>query len=160
MVNVLVLGLKVLASQLASMKLDEKENIVSRFQDGFKQMWVNNGNALSKLYAGTGALSQGGSKLMDGARSAARTIQNNLLDKDKQSAYDLLLHGTVRNTDILDRARLLLPTQYWNGMSYIILYCTLYILLYTAPVPLCQAVSSQAQQFTYDQPLRVAVGED
>jgi len=135
------IGLKVLASQLASMKLDEKENIVSRFQDGFKQMWVNNGNALSKLYAGTGALSQGGSKLMDGARSAARTIQNNLLDKDKQSAYDLLLHGTVRNTDILDRARLLLPTQYWN-----------------APVPLCQAVSSQAQQFTYDQPLRVAVG--
>ena len=43
---------------LARMKLDEKENIVSRFEDGFKQMWVNNGNALSKLYAGTGALSQ------------------------------------------------------------------------------------------------------
>ena len=42
--------------QLARMKLDEKENIVSRFQDGFKQMWINNGNALSKLYAGTAAL--------------------------------------------------------------------------------------------------------
>ena len=104
-----------LSSQLASMKLNEKENIVARFEDGFKQMWVNNGNALSKLYAGTGALSQGGSKLMDGARSAARTIQNNLLDKDKQSAYDLLLHGTVRNTDLADRARLLLPMEYWNG---------------------------------------------
>ena len=43
---------------LARMKLDEKENIVSRFEDGFRQMWINNGNALSKLYAGTGALSQ------------------------------------------------------------------------------------------------------
>ena len=106
-----------LSLQLASMKLDEKDTIVARFVDGFKQMWVNNGNALSKLYAGTGALSQGGSKLMDGARSAARTIQNNLLDKDKQSAYDLLLHGTVRNTDMADRARLLLPMEYWNGKS-------------------------------------------
>ena len=29
---------------------------VCRFQDGFKQMWINNGNTLSKLYAGTAAL--------------------------------------------------------------------------------------------------------
>ena len=77
-------GLKLLGHQLARMKLDEKENIVSRFlistlstislhkllqylqylhvytvcrfQDGFKQMWINNGNTLSKLYAGTAAL--------------------------------------------------------------------------------------------------------
>jgi phosphatidylinositol-bisphosphatase len=48
----------------------------------------------SKIYAGTGALNQGGSKILDGARSAARTIQNNLLDKDKQEAFDLLLCGT------------------------------------------------------------------
>ena len=52
------IGLKILTHMLARMKLDEKENIVSRFEDGFKQMWINNGNALSKLYAGTGALSQ------------------------------------------------------------------------------------------------------
>ena len=52
------IGLKMLPLMLARMKLDEKENIVSRFEDGFKQMWINNGNALSKLYAGTGALSQ------------------------------------------------------------------------------------------------------
>jgi hypothetical protein len=54
----------------------------------------------------------GGSKLLDGARSAARTIQNNLLDKDKQEAFDLLIHGTGRNTDFQDRARLLLPQKY------------------------------------------------
>ena len=122
-----------LSSQLASMKLNEKENIVARFEDGFKQMWVNNGNALSKLYAGTGALSQGGSKLMDGARSAARTIQNNLLDKDKQSAYDLLLHGTVRKTDLADRARLLLPMEYWNGK-----HNTLTLSVFTLYYFLCQ----------------------
>jgi hypothetical protein len=28
------------------MGLDDKENIVSRFEDAFKNMWVNNGNAL------------------------------------------------------------------------------------------------------------------
>ena len=126
------IGLKMLPLMLARMKLDEKENIVSRFEDGFKQMWVNNGNALSKLYAGTGALSQvrqqggcqaednisnlqGGSKLLDGARSVSRTIQNNLLDKDKQEAYDLLLLGTGWHSDLADRTRLYLPINYWNG---------------------------------------------
>ena len=45
----------------------------------------SSGNELSKMYAGTGALGgAGGSKLIDGARSAARTIQNNLLDATKQ----------------------------------------------------------------------------
>ena len=50
------IGARILTHQLARMKLDQKENIVSRFQDGFKQMWINNGNTLSKLYAGTAAL--------------------------------------------------------------------------------------------------------
>ena len=45
-----------------------------RFEEMFKQMWLNNGNELSKMYAGTGALGAS-SKLIDGARSAARTIQ-------------------------------------------------------------------------------------
>ena len=61
------------------------------------------------------SLLQGGSKLMDGARSAARTIQNNLLDKDKQEAYDLLLLGTGWHSDLADRTRLFLPINYWNG---------------------------------------------
>ena len=68
------LGLKLLPLQLGVMALQEKENLVSRFEDGFKQMWVNNGNSLSKIYAGTGALCSGGSKLLDGARSAARSL--------------------------------------------------------------------------------------
>jgi hypothetical protein len=50
------LGLKLLPHQLAAMSLQEKDSIVARFEDGFKQMWVANGNSLSKIYAGTGAL--------------------------------------------------------------------------------------------------------
>ena len=55
---------------------------------------------------------------MDGARSAARTIQNNLLDKDKQEAYDLLLLGTGWHSDLADRTRLFLPINYWNGQLF------------------------------------------
>ena len=59
---------------------------------------------------------------MDGARSAARTIQNNLLDKDKQEAYDLLLLGTGWHSDLADRTRLFLPINYWNGNLGLIRY--------------------------------------
>ena len=58
---------------------------------------------------------ESGSKLLDGARSVSRTIQNNLLDKDKQEAYDLLLLGTGWHSDLADRTRLYLPINYWNG---------------------------------------------
>merc|ERR1719312_2029079 len=135
------LGLRILNRQLSSMGVELKEHTVVRFQDTFKQMWVNNGNGLSKIYAGTAALSQGGSKLRDGVRSAARTIQNNLLDKDKQGAFDLLVHGTGRCTDFSDRSRLLLPAEYW-----------------TAPAPLQQALAKHWVDYTYSEPLRVAVG--
>ena len=68
------------------------------------------------MYAGTGAIGgAGGSKFMDGARSAARTIQNNLLDSTKQEAIDVLLYGSSFNSDLADRARMLLPANYING---------------------------------------------
>ena len=76
------------------------------------------GNELSKMYAGTGALGgAGGSKLIDGARSAARTIQNNLLDATKQEAIDVILFGSSFNSDLADRARVLLPNNYINGRN-------------------------------------------
>jgi len=54
-------------------------------------------------------------QLIDGARSAARTIQNNLLDSTKQEAIDVLLFGSHFNSDLADRARVLLPPNYING---------------------------------------------
>ena len=109
---------RMLDSQLASLGLELKESTAGRLSDMFSQMWLSNGNSLSKIYAGTGALSQGGSKLLDGARSAARTIQNNLLDKHKQEAFDLILLGPGRQTDFRDRARLLLPRELFQGNIY------------------------------------------
>lgn len=50
------LGQEVLNYQLLDLGLNDKPNIVSRFQEMFKQMWLSNGNELSKMYAGTGAL--------------------------------------------------------------------------------------------------------
>ncbi|KZC12811.1 PREDICTED: synaptojanin-1 [Dufourea novaeangliae] len=103
-------ALEILGKQLGLLKLLEKQQMVSRFEEVFRQMWINNGNEVSKMYAGTGAI-QGSSKLMDGARSAARTIQNNLLDSSKQEAIDILLLGSTLNTELADRARLLLPSN-------------------------------------------------
>ena len=54
---------------------------------------------------------------MDGARSAARTIQNNLLDTTKQEAIDVLLFGSSLNSDLANRARALLPQNYINGIK-------------------------------------------
>ncbi|CAG2054275.1 unnamed protein product [Timema podura] len=113
------LGLETLGKQLAFLQLMEKPQIVSRFEEVFRQMWINNGNEVSKIYAGTGAI-QGGSKLMDGARSAARTIQNNLLDNSKQEAIDVFLLGSTLNSELADRARILLPPNMLHASTNVL----------------------------------------
>lgn len=102
------IGLEMLNIQLMLLQFIDKKQNISRFEEVFKQMWIINGNEISKIYAGTGAI-QGGSKLIDGARSAARTIQNNLLDNSKQEAIDILLLGSTLNSELADRTRILLP---------------------------------------------------
>jgi hypothetical protein len=57
-------------------------------------------------------------QLMDGARSAARTIQNNLLDNNKQEAIDILLLGSTLNSELADRARILLPSNMLHGIPF------------------------------------------
>lgn len=57
-------------------------------------------------------------QFMDGARSAARTIQNNLLDNSKQEAIDILLIGSTLNSEIADRARTLLPNNTLHGKVF------------------------------------------
>jgi len=44
------------------MELLEKAQNYTRFEEVFRQMWMNNGNEVSKIYAGTGAI-QGSSKV-------------------------------------------------------------------------------------------------
>lgn len=56
------LGLDVLVDQIQNLGFTDKKQAQSRFEEVFRQMWVNNGNEVSKIYAGTGAI-QGGSKV-------------------------------------------------------------------------------------------------
>ena len=106
-----MLGHKMLVTQLYSLLPDIREATM------FQHMWVINGNSLSKLYAGTGALSQGGSKILDGARSAARTIQINVLDGDMQEAFNVLVLGRIEQNDFADRVKLVLPQYLLHGRA-------------------------------------------
>ncbi|KAJ1666218.1 Inositol-1,4,5-trisphosphate 5-phosphatase 1 [Coemansia sp. RSA 1813] len=68
--------------------------------DGVGRLWGDNGNAISRLYTGTGALksdvttsgkSGWAGFLSDASKSISRLMQNNFQDKGKQSVIDLLL---------------------------------------------------------------------
>lgn len=135
-----LIGLEVVVKQLIALEPNPKPQTVTRFDELFRQMWVNNGNEISKIYAGTGAI-QGGSKIMDGARSAARTIQNNLLDGSKQEAFDLLIHGGIGSEFIHDLAHSLLP-PHWTVL----------------PPAALHGICSRYLEFTEAVPVRVAVG--
>lgn len=47
---------QMLAKQLEALGLAEKPQLVTRFQEVFRSMWSVNGDSISKIYAGTGAL--------------------------------------------------------------------------------------------------------
>ncbi|XP_026075564.1 synaptojanin-1-like isoform X3 [Carassius auratus] len=106
------IALEMLPKQLKDMGLTEKPQLVARFQEVFRSMWSINGDSVSKIYAGTGALDgkAKGGKLKDGARSVTRTIQNNFFDSSKQEAIDILRLGSTLNSDLADKARALLTT--------------------------------------------------
>ncbi|KAK7067887.1 Synaptojanin-1 [Halocaridina rubra] len=107
------LGLDTLMKMMEYIGVANNGVIVQRFTAKLEEMWKDNGNRISQIYAGTGALQ--GSKLIDGARSAARTIQNNLLDSSKQESIDILLHGNLLNNYLAALSRSLLPTSYLYG---------------------------------------------
>ncbi|XP_072938550.1 synaptojanin-1 [Epargyreus clarus] len=134
------IGLEMLSIQLMLLQCIDKKQNVNRFEEVFKQMWINNGNEISKIYAGTGAI-QGGSKLIDGARSAARTIQNNLLDNSKQEAIDILLLGSTLNSELADRTRILLPSN----------------ILHTS-TPVLREMCRRASEFTQPSSIRITIG--
>ncbi|KAJ2949842.1 hypothetical protein O0L34_g11158 [Tuta absoluta] len=134
------IGLEMLAIQMMLLQCIDKKQNTTRFEEVFRQMWVNNGNEISKIYAGTGAI-QGGSKLIDGARSAARTIQNNLLDNSKQEAIDILLLGSTLNSELADRTRILLPSH----------------ILHTS-TPVLREMVRRANEYTQPASVRVSIG--
>lgn len=63
-------------------------------------LWADNGDALSKIYAGTGALKSSFTRtgkmslagaIADARKSATRIYMNNFADKDRQNTIDILL---------------------------------------------------------------------
>jgi len=52
----LYIGLEVLNEQVEALEHQTKPQTLARFEEVFRQMWVNMGNEISKLYAGTGAI--------------------------------------------------------------------------------------------------------
>lgn len=56
--------LQMLPRQLESLGLAEKQQMVSRFLDIYRQIWSANGDHVSRIYAGTGALGGGRSKVI------------------------------------------------------------------------------------------------
>lgn len=78
-----------------------------------REIWAENGDALSRIYAGTGALNTSFTRtgkrtfaglLSDATKSVARSYINNFQDKGKQAAIDLLLGNlnTQRQVTIFD----------------------------------------------------------
>ncbi|ESO01264.1 hypothetical protein HELRODRAFT_157228 [Helobdella robusta] len=106
-----LIGLEVLNQQLEDLGLISKPQMRSRFEEVYRSMWMANGDHISRIYAGTGALGGGRSKAQDAARSANRTFQNNFLDSQKQEAIDLLLRGgAIGGVDLVDRVFTLFDT--------------------------------------------------
>ena len=121
----LFIGLECLKFQLKNFKsIEPSEKNLQKFREVFRQMWIINGDNLSKIYAGTGAI-QGKSKTQDFSRSLTRAIQNNFLDGNKQDIIDMLLYGkaymrTIIRNDLIERTRIMLTPNALGQPSYIL----------------------------------------
>lgn len=139
------IGLHMLAQQLNSIGISDSQS-VSRFHEALKSMWQLNGDHISRIYSGTGAMESGtkgtiASKLHDGAVSVKRTIRNNFFDGSKQEAIDILLLGNIFVGSIGERARALL------GRSF----------LHSSPTIL-HDLCLQYEKFTTTKEIRISVG--
>lgn len=56
------IGLIVLLKQLNSLGIENKPQVIERLEEGYRNIWVRNGDQLARIYAGTGAL-EGKSKV-------------------------------------------------------------------------------------------------
>ncbi|XP_062512889.1 synaptojanin-1-like isoform X2 [Corticium candelabrum] len=138
-----ILAQGMLPAQLKVLGLSDKPNIMARFDECLKTLWSSNGDHISKIYAGTGALDGRTKvgKLVDGAKSVSRTIQNNFMDNTKQEAIDVLLQGNVYAGYPGWRSRALLPFS-----------------SVTSSPGLVQELCARYKDYTTTSSLRVSVG--
>jgi phosphatidylinositol-bisphosphatase len=113
------IGIEMLKYQLA--KVINKESDLNKFRDVFRQIWILNGDSISKIYAGTSAI-QGKSVTQDLTRSLSRAIQNNFLDGAKQNIIDTFLFSISRSySEILAEQIRVLMSQNFLRLPYSVL---------------------------------------
>ncbi|BHF57749.1 Synaptojanin-1 [Sparganum proliferum] len=117
------------------------EHLLRRFTETARDSWQKNGDNVSRMYTGTGALGKDRSKLRNVQRSAARTIQNNFLDGAKQEAMHSLLTQTSMHGWMRLLAAQFLPQR----------------LLYLPPSLLRDALA-RYPEYAHKQPLKIFVG--
>ena len=86
-----------------------RERASSDFWMRHSSLWADNGDHLSKIYAGTGALKSSFTRhgkmslagaIADARKSAARLYVNNFADKGRQNTIDLLLGRLMGQTPV------------------------------------------------------------
>ena len=85
------------------------ERATSDFWVRHSTLWADNGDALSKIYAGTGALKSSFTRhgkmslagaLADARKSATRIYMNNFADKSRQNTIDMLLGRLIDQSPV------------------------------------------------------------
>ncbi|KAK0617879.1 SacI homology domain-containing protein [Bombardia bombarda] len=86
------------------------EAATSDFWSRHANLWADNGDSLSKIYAGTGALKSSFTRtgkmslagaIADMRKSATRLYQNNFVDKGKQATIDTLLGRLIGHAPVV-----------------------------------------------------------
>ena len=91
---------QILNRQLESLGLASKQQMVTRFIEVYKQMWTLNGDHISRIYAGTGALGGGRSKVRDYMETIyTETDKKNI---NNERTYFITNGNLIFNGDILD----------------------------------------------------------
>lgn len=63
-IGILFIFCQILGRQLDTLGLSAKPQMVSRFQEIYRQIWPVNGDHISRIYAGTSAMTVGKSKVL------------------------------------------------------------------------------------------------
>ncbi|CAF0762456.1 unnamed protein product [Adineta ricciae] len=104
----LTLGMVICTMQIESL---QKKVDVNNLVNHLKEMWINNGDHISRIYTGTGAIGQR-SKAKDIQRSFGRAIQNSLRDDEKQQSIQTLIYSYAKDSYLHERSVAALATPY------------------------------------------------
>lgn len=94
---------------MAAFLSNVKVNSDTLFSTNLNDMWADNGDEISRIYTGTGALKSGFTRtgkrtlagfMDDAKKTATRFYQNNFQDKYKQEVIDMILGKLANQTEI------------------------------------------------------------